>query len=56
MLSHAAGDTGVPSDRATLWQRYRELRDEAPSGHIAVDVRRDHTRWPRRRRHAFRDS
>ena len=39
MLSHAAGDTGVPSDRATLWERYRELRYETPSGHIAVDVR-----------------
>jgi hypothetical protein len=38
MLSHAAGDTGVPSDRATLLQRYRELRYEVPSGHIAVDV------------------
>jgi glucose-6-phosphate isomerase len=37
-LSQAAGDTRVPSDGATLWQRYRDLRYEAPGGHIAVDV------------------
>ena len=38
MVSHAAGDTGVHADRATLWQRYRDLRYETPGGHIAVDV------------------